>query len=277
MNPEEKLSKEEELRAENDFLKMKLMLERGAQFGTVDSKAELPAEVENEFLKYISEFEKQADSSVRVKIFDKIDRPAHFKPVSQISDENIEEAWKELSEYLERYGISLDVCSPNVTNRELYRFAVEELFEYETCDIKIPGMVQGFIYDEFYPDTAYDNTVMATQTISSIFRARPIEWLVHFRANKISLNQHLELSEEEVKYLINRFKKAYDDIQINKVEDHECMVFEDKCVVKGIYDAVGILSNEQIPLVGEWKIQLFKNEIAGYWDICQLEITGVDF
>ena len=33
MNPEEKLSKEEELRAENDFLKMKLMLERGAQFG----------------------------------------------------------------------------------------------------------------------------------------------------------------------------------------------------------------------------------------------------
>lgn len=44
------LDEEERLRAENEFLKMKLMLERGAQFG-LGENIDLPAETENQFLK----------------------------------------------------------------------------------------------------------------------------------------------------------------------------------------------------------------------------------
>ena len=43
------LNEEQKLKAENEFLKMKLMLERGASFGT-DNDTALPAGVENEFL-----------------------------------------------------------------------------------------------------------------------------------------------------------------------------------------------------------------------------------
>ena len=40
----------EDLQAENEFLKMKLMLERGAVFGSAEDKV-LPPEIENTFLK----------------------------------------------------------------------------------------------------------------------------------------------------------------------------------------------------------------------------------
>ena len=47
----EQLSEKEKLKAENDFLKMKMMLEKGAQFGAGPNSMELPPELENEFLK----------------------------------------------------------------------------------------------------------------------------------------------------------------------------------------------------------------------------------
>src|SRR4030095_5347224 len=68
---------EEEIRNENEFLKMKLMLERGAVFGPCDNEA-LPAAVENEFLNYIAEFEKQADNPIQTTVFKKIGSPQHF-------------------------------------------------------------------------------------------------------------------------------------------------------------------------------------------------------
>ena len=44
------LNEEENLKAENEFLKMKMMLEQGAKFGGMSDK-DLPPEIENEFLK----------------------------------------------------------------------------------------------------------------------------------------------------------------------------------------------------------------------------------
>ena len=61
------LNEEEKLKAENDFLKMKLMLEQGGHFGG-DGETPLPAEVENEFLKNVMAFEKQFDERKRIKL-----------------------------------------------------------------------------------------------------------------------------------------------------------------------------------------------------------------
>ena len=46
---------EENLRMQNDYLKMKMMAESGAIIG---GRGDLPADIENEFLKNILEFEK---------------------------------------------------------------------------------------------------------------------------------------------------------------------------------------------------------------------------
>lgn len=142
--PEEfdNLRSEESLKAENDFLKMKMMLEHGAKFG--EGTEDVPPEIENEFLQYVVAFEKQAANPKYIKLYDKIDRPAHFKPVSAIAEEDIETAWGELSDYMINYGVSLGVCSPNVSVRELYRFTTEELFDHDMNDINVPGMMGSF-------------------------------------------------------------------------------------------------------------------------------------
>ena len=55
------MNEEENLRTENEFLKMKLMLEHGGQFGELDEdgNTDLPPEIENEFLNSVMAFEKQ--------------------------------------------------------------------------------------------------------------------------------------------------------------------------------------------------------------------------
>jgi len=99
------LAEEDRLKAENEFLKMKLMLEHGAKFGG-NENSELPAELENAFLNNMAAFEKQFEEHKTIKVFDKIGRPEHFKPVNEIPDSEIDKAWSELRDYLNEYGIS---------------------------------------------------------------------------------------------------------------------------------------------------------------------------
>jgi hypothetical protein len=56
---------------------------------------------------------------------------------------------------LNKHQIELSTLC-DVNDRELYRFITEELFETETDDIKIEGMMSCFIYEEFHPNLDYD-------------------------------------------------------------------------------------------------------------------------
>src|SRR5450759_1662648 len=98
----ESSDEEENLKNENEFLKMKLMLEQGAQFGTMQTDSELPAGIENQFLRNVMEFEKQFEEQKTIKVFDKIERPNHFKPVNEVREDEIENAWTNLDEYLHK-------------------------------------------------------------------------------------------------------------------------------------------------------------------------------
>ena len=69
------ISHEENLKNENEFLKMKLMLEHGAEFGDMKTEGEVPIDMENDFLNYIMAYEKQAAERKMIKVFDRIERP----------------------------------------------------------------------------------------------------------------------------------------------------------------------------------------------------------
>ena len=74
LHEEEKFSDdpEENLRMQNDFLKMKMMAESGAFFG---GEGGLPADIENQFLKNLMEFEKANANSKPATIFDILGKP----------------------------------------------------------------------------------------------------------------------------------------------------------------------------------------------------------
>jgi hypothetical protein len=271
------LNDEQNLKNENEFLKMKLMLEQGAEFGTVKSDIELPANVENDFLNYVMEYEKQAAERKMIKVFDRIKRPTHFKPVAEIQDNEIDTAWNELDTYLNKYHIDLAVCSPNISNRELYRFATEELFNYEMNDIFIPGGMTCFTYDEFYPDHVYDNTRYAKDDcIKQILEKDPVTLLPWMRKENLQLNNYCSLTEEKFKELINRFKDAYEDIKPNDLAAIDCIIDNTNCHVKGTYDITLVLPSEQVNVKGNWLVE-FEFDDYGFWEIYHVQIERIDF
>jgi hypothetical protein len=269
---------DQEMETENEFLKMKLMLEKGAEFGTCADGKDLPPGIENEFLKHIMEFEKQWEDAPMIKIYDKVGRPTEFKPVEAIDEENIGTAWQELSAYLREHGISLDACSPNITRRELYRFATQELFELEVEDIQIPGLMHGFIYDEFHPDPVYDNTCLAVdECMKLIFQEAPLEWTFQFSDKGIRLNTKESLTAEALRYIINRFKTVYDRIELAGLNCSGCSVMDTYSIVQGTYAADVYNGPEKYRMEGKWEVRLEKDMDFEAWLIVDIQIEGINF
>ncbi|MFT3703508.1 MAG: hypothetical protein QM802_14185 [Agriterribacter sp.] len=273
------LSEEERLKAENEFLKMKLMLEHDAKFPDDDSN--LPAvstAMENEFLNYIMAFEEQSKNPTYVKVFDRIERPNHFKPAAQIADSEINTEWEKLQDYLYKYRITLDVCSPNISVRELYRFTTEELFEHEMSDMHVAGMMTTFIYDEFHPDDVYDNSRLAAyDCIKLILKKDPLEWDLHFRKEDLRLNNHFPLTMEEFKQITSHYKDTYNELNVVKAEYTKCQIKEDNCIVTGTYTIDAITNRQSITLSGNWTVQLELDKQIGYWYFYDVEIEGIKF
>ncbi len=266
----------EKISEENAFLKMKLMLEKGAQIK--GSSEDIPPEVENEFLKYIMEFERQAENPSMITVFERIGKPNHFRPVGDISDDEIEEALSDLRAYLFEQQIDVAACSPNVTARELYRFIVEELFQKEIPDIRVPGMIKGFIYDEFYPDPVYENERLAVDgCLSRIFSSFSFDDLGFFRKEELQLNDHFPLSREGFTELVEQFKSCFDSIEDLEVTDVLCQVADKFSFVRGNYSFLAKWGNEQMTYTGKWLINLEMDPHYGDWVIFSVQIEGVNF
>lgn len=274
------LSEEEQLRAENDFMKMKLALEKGAQFGSFGDRPISP-QVENEFLKNILEYEKQAENIRTITVFEKIGRPSKFKPVADLMETEMDRKWEELSAYLFDRGINLDACSPNVGARELYRFAVEELFPYEMEEVNIPGMMHCFIYDEFHPDPLYESERVVTGDLfPKIFNSGAADKQFNcFTRKDIILNNKVYASGEDLYHTINHFKSFFSKIELQQTRiDGSALLGNGKVKVIGRYKAMAIAfgDDKKILLEGNFAIETIPNEY-GFWDIDRMQIGEISF
>ncbi len=137
-------SRSQRLQDENMFLRMKLMLERDADFQTFNN--DVPPEIENIFLHSVIEFERQYEQAGRVTVFEKIGRPIHYPPADAIPAHEMERAWQSLLDHMRRYGISIETMGLDVPAAELYRFATEEFFFQVVDNINMPGMINCFVY-----------------------------------------------------------------------------------------------------------------------------------
>jgi hypothetical protein len=274
------LSEGEQLKAENDFLKMKLALEKGAQFGSFGERPISP-QLENEFLKNILEYEKQAENIRTITVFEKIGRPSRFKPVADLKDSEMDRKWEELSIYLFERGINLDACSPNVGSRELYRFAIEELFPYEMEEVNIPGMMHCFIYDEFHPDPLYESERVVTGDLfPRIFNSGPADKQFNcFPKKDIFLNNKIYASREDLFRTINHFKSFFAKIELQQTWiDGSAMLNKEKVKVTGRYKASAVAFGDpkKIMLEGNFSIETAPHEY-GFWDIERMQIGEISF
>lgn len=164
VNDEEKFSEdpEEQLKIENDILKLKLQAELGADF---KGEEELSPDVENLFLKNVLEFEHQFANASSKTVFEILGSPLVEKE-ADLTDAQVEEALGFLEELMEQKGIAVDY-SAEYGSRIKYKFVTEELFYKESGFIDIPGMTTHFIYEEFHPNHILDITNKALHFFSN--------------------------------------------------------------------------------------------------------------
>ena len=253
---------DEAIIAENKEMKMKLESEMGAKFN--NDNPDLDPRLENAFLRHVIEFESKIGEAQAMKIREILGNP-ELRSVGEIPAEEIDEAWVKLLELMETKFISLSVCSPNVSSRELYRFATEEFMDLEIDHVSIDGMMTYFIYDEFYPDPVYECEKAAVECcIRLILCSRPIEYEYHF-AEKIELNDTPDLDFKSFAKKVNAFKNQYAEIKLDSVTVNEFTPGEEKTILNGNYHIRIRVDEDWKHLNGNWEVELSKMKEMEFW------------
>ncbi|MBK9050027.1 MAG: hypothetical protein IPL78_03620 [Chloroflexi bacterium] len=139
------------------------------QYGMIfsDEEMELPPEVEGEWLDYVAEFERQFEDAEQITIREFIGNPV-IKPLADIAEDDLEAELEQLFELLIENGIHLDFLT-DVDETEMYRFIAEEFLDEEMDNIRIEGMMHGFIYEDFHPSDEYDSKFWAEHFLQGLF------------------------------------------------------------------------------------------------------------
>lgn len=153
------ISPEENLRIENELLKLKMQAELGAS--THSFSGNLPPEMENMFLKNIMAFHQQSSDHKLITVFKKLNNPI-FKPAEDLDEETLSIELINLENLLLSENIKISY-SGEYSDRIKYKFITEEFFDLEIDDVKIHDMMNFFDYEEFHP--SHKNNINAkTQT-----------------------------------------------------------------------------------------------------------------
>lgn len=241
---------------------------------------ELSPQAEGEWLDYITEFERQFENASRISVRERIGNPA-IRAVVEIPESELETELDALLELLSQNNIVIDFLH-DIDDRTAYRFIVEELLDETTDDIRIPGMVSHFIYEEFHPNDEDD----VTQAVEELFYAL----LKGHLKEEDSMFYHVVSNEnmrdsEDNPMTLGQFKKSVADfyekypvlldytIEITNIEiDGDNAAVE----VKTIWHAIPKNESAVVKKEGTSKF-ILERCIYGGWDITQANIAGWDF
>ncbi len=268
------LDPEEHLRMENQLLELKLKAEFGAE---TFSNGNVPAEVENAFLKNVLEFENGYLQSEETKICDIIGNPI-WKPESEIEDCELEACLAEVNGMLLRHNIAVDFGG-SYDVRTKYKFITEELFEETIFHMGIPGMMMHFIYEEFHPDHKIDLGNKAKNFIKAWFEQEPDKILWEL-GDRIILPNGSALSKEQImKKLLTTYNCYSCFSECNYVISDISFEINDDTGIALVEGAVSYNAtiNHQETVAIQGKFRLYFSLEYGWWDIFYFSFPGFNY
>lgn len=279
---EQKLSFEEmgdeQIRLENELLRIKLQAELGAHFG--GSNESLPPDVEHAFLKQIEAFHRQIEHQKPIAIRDYLGNP-EFKSSSQLSARELIRSWNKVRRMLDQKRVRVDFLS-DYTVETMYDFIVQELFD---CEIDAPLMENQFvcfIYEEFHPNHVYDLRHITQEFMAAFFQnSVPVEHAFYL-AQKLYAGKAEPVPVEKLPALVGRFHEMFECIQsyeydLKRIEvDDKGEASHDTALLgftEGIIRYWVRTHDHEVQLV-EGPFRLYFQMEYGCWEIFFFEIFG---
>lgn len=208
---DEALDPDDDLKASNELMKLKLELEHNMQMNDTST---LSPEIENQWLNQIYNFEKQYRDAPRIKVYDFIGRPS-FSSADLLTSRQVRKELKRALSLLEEKSIVLDCCC-KYEDLVIYRFVTDELFEHEMDSFSVKGMIHHFIYEEFHPNHDYDLRRFANDFIESIFNRKWEEqWGEHLLSSSIYFHG-AEHTQPSISSIISIFQEAHTRLKVEK-------------------------------------------------------------
>jgi len=251
----------EKLRRENKLKKKKLAEEHGANFISPSGETHLHPAMEGAFLDSVEQFEKAYNSAKRISVFDFIGRP-EYRKVETVSNAEIGKVLDDMIDLLQKNQIGLDTLC-EVEEKEIYRFITEELFLEKVDDMKIEGMMNCFIYEEFHPNHDYDIRNACSDFIELFIKKKPDLY-------ESSLTKEAE-ENTRLKNFSNAFKSfslhyfKITSLNFDELQATVCFDINFSGIIEGSHEKQNYSSHGKIELVYQY----------GFWYIKAVELPGI--
>lgn len=237
-------------------------------------------QVEGEWLDYITEFERQFENAKQISVRERIGNP-EVKPLAQITDSDLAAELDRILELLAEHNIVIDFLHEQ-GDREMYRFIAEELMDEMTDDIRIPGMVSHFIYEEFHPNDEDDITAAIDEFLYALFKEefKNPESMFFYAVSQDNLHDAngKPISMEEFKELVSDFYEAYPVTMEHSVEVKNIVINGDHSTARANIYWHAIPRDEKAVVRHEGFSEFrLTRSIYGGWDIIQASIPGWEF
>lgn len=264
----EDLTPEERLQAENDLLKIKLEMEFGMK--DMGVSPDMGEGMQNDFLNYIYNWEKQFAERKTIKVFDRIGQP-NFKKITALSQNEIASELDRLLKNLVDNGISFNaICEYD--DDIIYKFITEELFEQEMDDIRIDGMMTNFIFEEFHPNHDYDIRKQADDFIENLIIHKWNDFLNStLLADKVIFNNK-SFEKDLFIPIIKTFQEHNQKIELLEwtIENVAFDLYSEKASLKGKINYKSIDSGELFEGLVNFEFILDYN----FWSISKIVFPG---
>lgn len=194
----------EDLKLENELLKLKMQAELGARFGSFGHDEELPPAVERQFLEQVLAFEKAHHEAMPVLVGEYLGNPV-FRAAAELSAGELECEWQRLQAVYESKDLTVDFGAeyPLATK---YDFMASELLREEV--LPIPGW--HFIYEEFHPNHDRDQRWLTERFVGEFFRGKLSEFTM---SPQIVSPGRRVAGLQDVQLLLERFHGLFDRIE----------------------------------------------------------------
>ena len=206
-NPDDNLTPDEDLRADNELKKLNLETRFGAQH--IEASDDLPPELMAQWLDNVTSYEEQYANAPKIPVWSFIGRPA-YQPADALAEQQFEPEIKRIMGILQENFVLIEPPK-HLSPRGFYRFLTEKFLHHEMTDHRAPGMMHFFSYDEFChdgPEFIQDHVSDFIQDVIALDRPYEGIWLSENLRNDMDT-----ITKTEAIAIIEAFRAQYTAIR----------------------------------------------------------------